>query len=106
LASYPPPFPPFFPSTRAYPERVAPHHSWNANTLATNAVSFRLQRHSDHHAHAERPFHRLRDARDAPQLPAGYSALMLAAAFAPGLFRRVMDPRVAEERARAAAKAE
>ena len=90
--------------TRALPEKVAPRHSWNANTLATNAISFRLQRHSDHHAHAERPFHRLRDVPSAPQLPKrmGYSALMLLAAFAPAAFFGVMNPRVDAERARVA----
>lgn len=90
--------------TRALPERVQPRHSWNANTLATNATTFRLQRHSDHHAHAERPFHRLRDVPSAPQLPKrmGYSALMLLAAFAPAAFFAVMNPRVDAERARVA----
>lgn len=31
-------------------------HSWNANWLFSNACLFRLQRHSDHHAHAARPY--------------------------------------------------
>jgi alkane 1-monooxygenase len=52
-------------------ERVAPHHSFNAATMYTNAVTFRLQRHSDHHAHEDRPYQLLRDIRDAPELPAG-----------------------------------
>ena len=34
-------------------EKVQPYHSWNANFSVTNAVTFRLQRHSDHHAHGE-----------------------------------------------------
>lgn len=38
-------------------EKVAPRHSWNASWLFTNAVAFRLQRHSDHHAFARRPYH-------------------------------------------------
>lgn len=41
--------------SRASPlEKVQPYHSWNANFSVTNAVSFRLQRHSDHHAHGRR----------------------------------------------------
>lgn len=31
-------------------------HSWNGNWLLTNSIVFRLQRHSDHHAHASRPY--------------------------------------------------
>lgn len=92
---------------RRVPERVEPHHSWNANTLCTNAVSFRLQRHSDHHAHAERPFYRLRDLHAAPQLPPhmGYAATMLVAALAPALFAKVMDARVDAENERVAGMA-
>lgn len=40
------------PAVKRY-EKVAPDASWNANFMATNALTFRLQRHSDHHAHAE-----------------------------------------------------
>jgi alkane 1-monooxygenase len=84
-------------------EKVAPRHSWNMDSLATNAVSFRLQRHSDHHAHAERPYHLLRDVgtEAAPKLPASYPAMMILAQ-SPALFRAVMDPAVARARARAA----
>ncbi len=38
-------------------------HSWNANWLFSNACLFRLQRHSDHHANAARPY----QARSAPR---------------------------------------
>ena len=55
-------------------EKVQPWHSWNANWAFTNACAFRLQRHSDHHAHAERSFEDLRDMPDAPQLPMSYPA--------------------------------
>ena len=82
-------------------ERVAPHHSWNANTLATNTISFRLQRHADHHAHSERPYPRLRDMPAAPQFPKGlgYPSAMLLA-MVPAAWFAVMGPRVAAERAR------
>lgn len=76
-------------------ERVAPHHSWNASTIWTNSVTFSLQRHSDHHASDKRPFYLLNHIEDAPQLPAGYPAMMLLATVPPA-FRKVMDPRVAE----------
>ncbi|WP_374602530.1 hypothetical protein [Niveibacterium sp.] len=57
-----------------------------------------MQRHSDHHAHAARRYQILRHMAAAPQLPAGYAALVLLA-LVPPLWRRVMDPRVAAWRA-------
>ena len=72
--------------------------------MATNAVTFRLQRHSDHHAHADRPYHRLRDvgADAAPTLPASYPAMVILA-HSPALWRAVMDPHADRARARVAA---
>ncbi|CAK0787090.1 hypothetical protein CVIRNUC_010306 [Coccomyxa viridis] len=75
-------------------ERTTAKHSWNGNWLFTNSIIFRLQRHSDHHAHAHRPYQMLRNMPDAPQLPACYPAMMILA-LCPPLFHRIMDPRVA-----------
>ena len=44
-----------WPARRRY-VRQGVQHSWNANWLFSNACLFRLQRHSDHHAHAARPY--------------------------------------------------
>jgi alkane 1-monooxygenase len=74
-------------------ERVRPAHSWNSSTVITNVLLFHLQRHSDHHANPLRPYQVLRNVDDAPQLPSGYSAMLLVA-WVPPLWRRVMDPRV------------
>jgi alkane 1-monooxygenase len=74
-------------------ERVGPAHSWNSNTVVMNVFLFHLQRHSDHHANPQRRYQALRDADEAPQLPAGYGAMMLLAMLPP-LWRRVMDRRV------------
>lgn len=38
-------------------ERVGRRHSWNANSLFSNSVIFRLQRHTDHHMHSSKPYH-------------------------------------------------
>ncbi|KAK9804012.1 hypothetical protein WJX73_001214 [Symbiochloris irregularis] len=75
-------------------EGIAVRHSWNANWLLSNCILLRLQRHSDHHAHADRPYQMLRDIPEAPQLPASYPAMMVLSLL-PGYFRWVMDPRVA-----------
>ncbi len=80
-------------------ERVTPMHSWNQNNLLTNHLLLNLQRHADHHAHADRPFALLRHFPGAPQLPTGYAGMVLLALLPP-LWFRVMDPRVAAVQAR------
>jgi alkane 1-monooxygenase len=82
-------------------ERVTPLHSWNAAHRLTNALLFNLQRHSDHHVWPTRPYYKLRNHADSPQLPTGYAGMALLAMFPP-LWRRVMDPRVHAHRARLA----
>ncbi len=74
-------------------ERCQPHHSWNANQIASNLVTFHLERHSDHHAYAARHYQSLRHFDDVPQLPSGYFGMFILSYF-PSLWRRVMDPRV------------
>ena len=81
-------------------ERVNPLHSWNASELVSNLVLFQLQRHSDHHAYASRPYQVLRHFDESPQLPAGY-ALMIIMAFVPPLWFAVMNPRLERWQARA-----
>jgi alkane 1-monooxygenase len=76
-------------------ERCRPEHSWNSNHIASNVLLYHLQRHSDHHAWPTRRYQALRHHDAAPQLPAGYPAMILLA-YVPPLWRRVMDPRVLE----------
>ena len=75
-------------------EPCAAKHSWNGNTVLANVLLFHLQRHSDHHQHPQRRYQALLDEPDAPELPLGYSGMILLA-YVPPLWRRVMDPRVA-----------
>lgn len=74
-------------------DHVGTAHSWNYDSLLTNLVLLRLQRHSDHHVHARRPYPALRSrgAPEAPQLPACYPACMLLA-LVPNAWFAVMDP--------------
>ena len=74
-------------------EPVREVHSWNADFAVSNWVLFNLQLHSDHHVHVNKPFEQLRTVADAPQLPAGYPAMVLLALLPP-LWFAVMDPRV------------
>lgn len=74
-------------------ERVNPLHSWNANQLITNFFLFQLQRHSDHHAHANRRYQVLRHVEESPQLPYGYATMILIA-LVPPLWFSLMDKRL------------
>lgn len=80
--------------TRGGYEPTTPAHSWNSNYLVSNLVLFQLQRHSDHHANAARPYQILRSLEVSPQLPAGYPTMVLLA-LVPPLYRTVMEPRLA-----------
>ncbi len=74
-------------------ERVAPIHSWNASQVVSNFLLFQLQRHSDHHANTHKPYQVLNHYDESPQLPAGYSAMIVLALFPP-LWFTVMNPRL------------
>jgi alkane 1-monooxygenase len=74
-------------------ESCKPRHSWNTNHIFSNLLTFHLQRHSDHHANALRPYQTLRDFEDLPRLPSGYPGSFGLAAF-PFLWFRVMDPKL------------
>jgi alkane 1-monooxygenase len=46
--------------------------SWDTDNSFTLYTLVGLSRHSDHHAHASRPYHMLRRFEDSPKMPAGY----------------------------------
>ena len=74
-------------------ERCQPHHSWNANYIFSNLVLFHLERHSDHHAHANRHYQVLRHFDESPQLPTGYPGMMILA-LCPPLWFAVMHRQI------------
>jgi len=74
-------------------EKVTPLHSWNADHRITNYLSFKLQRHSDHHTWPFRRYQTLRSWDFSPQLPTGYVGMLVLALFPPFYFF-VMDPKV------------
>lgn len=74
-------------------EPCGPQHSWNSNQTVTNVLLYQLQRHADHHANPQVSYQALRHFDEAPQLPAGYAA-MVPLAWVPPLWRHVMDDRV------------
>jgi alkane 1-monooxygenase len=74
-------------------EKVNPLHSWNANHFYSNLLLFNLQRHSDHHAYATRPYQVLRHFEESPQLPFGYPLMIIMALFPP-LWFSVMNKKL------------
>lgn len=71
-------------------ESITKMHSWNS---LSSPVLFRLQRHSDHHAHSFRPYQILRRFDEAPYHPFEYlHSLVLC--LVPPLWFYMVDPRV------------
>ena len=75
------------------PEPFAMQHAWNADHALTNCFIANLQRHSDHHMHAWKPYATL-EALPGPQLPTGYAGCLFLASV-PRLWFRAMQPRLA-----------
>jgi alkane 1-monooxygenase len=67
-------------------------HAWNADHVVSNSLLANLQRHSDHHVNAWKPYAQL-EVQAGPRLPTGYSGCLLLAAIPPVWFR-VMHPRM------------
>jgi alkane 1-monooxygenase len=74
-------------------ERVNPIHSWNSSHLISNFFLFQLQRHSDHHAYAHKRYQVLNHYEESPQLPCGYSTMILLALIPP-LWFSIMNQRL------------
>ena len=68
-------------------------HAWNADHLISNCLLANLQRHSDHHLHAWKPYPVLAPL-PGPQLPTGYAGCIWLASMPP-LWFRAMHPRLA-----------
>jgi len=68
-------------------EPINEQHSWNA---ASSHLLFRIQRHSDHHMHAYRPYQILRKFDEAPMMPYMYLYSLLLA-LCPPLWFSTMD---------------
>jgi len=76
------------------PEPVAAQHSWNSPHWYSSAFMLNAPRHSDHHAHPARGYAALDLPENGPTLPRSLP-VMACVALLPGLWRQVMDPRVA-----------
>lgn len=68
-------------------------HAWNADHVFTNSLLANLQRHSDHHMHAWKPYATLQDMPETPRLPTGYAGSIILAAIPP-LWFALMHPKL------------
>ncbi len=80
-------------------EPFGAQHSWNAVPRFNNWALFNGGHHAEHHRQPSAPYQQLRLDPQAPELPYGFAGSILLALFPP-LWRRVMDPRVDDWRAR------
>ena len=71
-------------------ESITKMHSWNS---LSSPVLFRLQRHSDHHAHSFRPYQILRRFDEAPYHPFEYLHSFVLS-LCPPLWFYLINPRV------------
>jgi len=76
-------------------EKVNPLHSWNSSHLLSNFFLFQLQRHSDHHVYAHKRYQVLDHHEESPQLPFGYSTMIILALIPP-LWYNIMNRRLQE----------
>jgi len=74
-------------------EKVDIHHSWNADSYITNCLTFKVQRHSDHHINSNKSYEQLNDFDHSPRLPTGYAGCILLSLI-PFLWYRVMNKRL------------
>ncbi|CUH65645.1 Alkane 1-monooxygenase 2 [Thalassovita gelatinovora] len=76
------------------PVAVGPDHSWNTPHRYSSAMMLNAPRHSDHHIHPARHYPALRLTPDMPVLPHSLPVMAVIALW-PGLWRKVMDARLA-----------
>jgi len=72
-------------------EKVSIEHSWNAPHRISNYLLFKIQRHSDHHENAYKPYQTLTTYDKSPLLPGGYSFCMMMA-FYPYFWFKIINP--------------
>lgn len=83
--------------TRQKIEKVNETHAWQSNHL-TRFILVDLTRHPDHHTHGAKHYHKLLAYDRSPEMPLGYSGMLLLAMLPP-LWFSVMNKRLADYQA-------
>lgn len=79
-------------------EKVDIKHSWNAPHRFTNYITYKLQRHSDHHENSYKPYQTLCSYENSPVLPHGYNVCIILS-LNPKAWFDVMNERVDDYKA-------
>ncbi|MCA9599245.1 MAG: alkane 1-monooxygenase [Myxococcales bacterium] len=74
--------------------KVTPLDSWDAESWFTLYSLVGLSRHADHHAHATRPYEKLRHFEESPKLPRGYFGMVVMVLFRNRRFIELMTRRM------------
>jgi alkane 1-monooxygenase len=75
--------------------RIEPRHAWNTYHRISSGLLYNLPRHSHHHMFAAKPFWTLEVEPEGPTYPHGYMTMILIS-LVPPLWRRTVDPLLAE----------
>jgi alkane 1-monooxygenase len=78
--------------------RPGARDAWDTESWLTLYTLIGLSRHADHHAHAARPFERLRALDESPKLPGGYYAMVTLAQLRNRTFRARMTDELRRRR--------
>ena len=75
------------------PEKISGHHAWRTKKGADGLNLFQLENHADHHLHPNRSYEMLSRHDDSPEMPTGYSG-MIVLALLPPLWFRIMNKKI------------
>ncbi len=78
---------------REQPEKISPHHAWKSRKGKDGLNLFQVENHADHHMHPGRSYEKLERHEDSPEMPTGYTGMILLA-FLPPLWFRLMNKRI------------
>lgn len=74
-------------------ERFDTHHAWSPGKSKDGLNLFQLGNHADHHIHPGRSYEQLLPHNDSPEMPTGYSGMIILALLPPVWFR-IMNKRI------------
>jgi alkane 1-monooxygenase len=74
-------------------EKISTHHAWNSRKGKDGLNLFQLEKHADHHLHPNRSYEQLLQHDNSPEMPTGYSGMIMLALMPP-LWFRIMNRRI------------
>jgi len=74
-------------------ERINEHHAWRTRMANDGLNLFQLENHADHHMHPNRSYELLEHHDESPEMPAGYSGMIILAMI-PSLWFDIMNKRL------------